>query len=325
LYLTRFKRRFGSEMLPGLLDELWVKDIHCSGAPLREDVGPIDDLLLSIREKGVLEPIVVRPIQEGFEVVAGNRRLEACRRLGIRKVPCHIVGLDDKQAYEISLIENLQRRNLNPIEEARAFKKYVDEYGYGSLSELARRIGKSEPYVSKRISLLNLPKDVREQVVSRRIAPSIAEELLYLEDGEIGQIASKLFVEHVTRREVRNAIKNLKAVVGPPDDFEYARIEDSLRVMEKARSKCIASLQVCLMHIDDAMNSLEDDEWFVRENLAFYRRTVHQLIDRIIVLRKKSDSCAKLLTARTTDKRPELRGDDRTYNLTVPDAVAAGD
>jgi ParB family chromosome partitioning protein len=85
----------------------------------------------------------------------------------MKKVSCYIVGLDDKQAYEVSLIENIQRKSLNPIEEAKALRRYVDERGYGAVSELAARIGKSEPYVSKRLDLLDLPTHVQEQLVSR--------------------------------------------------------------------------------------------------------------------------------------------------------------
>jgi len=147
---------------------------------LRSDLGQLDELIASIEEKGLLEPIVVRPVEDGFEVVAGYRRLEACKRLGWRRIPCHIIELDDREAYEVSLIENLQHKSLDPIEEALAFKRYVEEYGYGSVTELARRIEKSPSYVSRMIALLSLPDDVREELVRRRKSPSIAQELLNL-------------------------------------------------------------------------------------------------------------------------------------------------
>ena len=107
---------------------------------------------------GLLEPIVVRPVENGSEVVAGNRRLEACRRLKMHRIPCHIVELDDREAFEVSLVENVQHETMNPVDEARAFKRYVDDYGYGGVSELARKIDKSQEYVSNRLRLLKLPK-----------------------------------------------------------------------------------------------------------------------------------------------------------------------
>ncbi|MGC8912085.1 MAG: ParB/RepB/Spo0J family partition protein, partial [Nitrososphaeria archaeon] len=137
----------GSSPLSGFIEELEVYRIHSPKYSLRSDLGRLDELITSIEEKGLLEPIVVRPVEDGFEVVAGCRRLEACKRLGWRKIPCHIIELDDREAYEVSLIENLQHKTLDPIEEALAFKRYVDEYGWGGMSELARRVGKSVQYV----------------------------------------------------------------------------------------------------------------------------------------------------------------------------------
>jgi ParB family chromosome partitioning protein len=170
------------------MEELEVHTIHPPKYSLRKDIGQLDGLITSIEEKGLLEPIVVRPVGDGFEVVAGHRRLEACKRLGWRKIPCHIIELDDREAYEVSLIENLQHKSLDPIEEALAFKRYVDEYGYGSVTELARRIGKSHSYVSRRIALLSLSEDVREELVRRRTSPSIAQELINLEADEVREL-----------------------------------------------------------------------------------------------------------------------------------------
>jgi ParB family chromosome partitioning protein len=86
------------------MEELEVHSIHPPKFSLRSDLGQLDELISSIEEKGLLEPIVVRPVEDGFEVVAGHRRLEACKRLGWRKIPCHIIELDDREAYEVSLI-----------------------------------------------------------------------------------------------------------------------------------------------------------------------------------------------------------------------------
>jgi ParB family transcriptional regulator, chromosome partitioning protein len=301
--MAKSGRRFGSEMLPGFFDELWTHDVRQSASPLRDEVGLVDDLILSIRQKGVLQPIIVRPIENAFEVIAGNRRLEACKRLGMKKIPCYIVGLDDKQAYEISLIENIQRKSLNPIEEAKAFRRYVDEGGYGAISELASRLGKSEPYVSKRLALLSLPSEVQEQLVRRRITPSIAEELIPLDPGEIREITGQPFISHATRAEVRTAIKRVreKRVAKNANLDQYQEEEESLRRVEMARSKCIASMSTCLMQIDDAIGSLGENEWFSKENLLFNRRTIHQLIDRMITLRAKKPQRQSLINQITQE------------------------
>ena len=293
--MTKVRRRFGTEMLPGFTEELWLRDIRPSKSPLREEAGPVDGLALSIEEKGLLQPLVVRPLKEGFEVVAGNRRLGACRLLGMKKVPCYVVGLDSKQAYEVSIIENLQRNSLNPIEEARAFRRYVDEYGYGGVSELARRIGKSEPYVSKRLGLLDLPKTVQEDIIRRRIAPSVAEELSNLDASEATRLVDR-FARGIRRSEDSRTVKEQKKEEAAIGIHGYTMEEAEVRKIDRAMSKSIASLKVCLTQIDDIVDNLNEDEWFVRrEALIHCRWTIHQFIDNIITLQKRGDSYSRLL------------------------------
>jgi ParB family chromosome partitioning protein len=293
---AKSRRLFGSEMLPGFLDELWTHDIHTNQSSLRDDLGPMEGLIFSIKEKGLLQPIVVRPVENAFEVIAGNRRLEACKRLRVKNVPCYIVGRDDKQAYEVSLIENIQRKTLNPIEEAKAFRRYVDERGYGAVSELAARIGKSEPYVSKRLALLELPIQVQEQLVRRRITPSTAEEFISLDSDEIDEVSRHLAADKPTRVQVRAAIKILReSGFTKYPGIQYPEQEESVRRIERARSKCIASMGACLMQIDDAIDSLGENEWFVKENLMVYRRSIHHLIDNIVSMRRQKQLTTDLV------------------------------
>lgn len=159
---------------PGFLQELSVFKIHHPINQLRLDLDNVHDLALSIKQHGLLQPIVVRPKEHQYEVVAGNRRLAAIRLLKARKMSCHIVELSDKEAYEVALIENMQHKTMNPIEEAIAFDHYVKSFGWGGISELARRIGKSQEFVTKRVQLLRLPEKVREEIIRQRITPSVA-------------------------------------------------------------------------------------------------------------------------------------------------------
>ena len=233
----------------------------------------------------------------------------------MRKVSCYVVGLDDKQAYEISLVENLQRKNLNPIEEARAFKRYVDERGYGAVSELAIRIGKSEPYVSKRLALLELPGHLQEQLIRRRITRSTAEELISLDHDEIREVTEQLPTNKVTRAQVRSAIKRMRRdrLAEHGGLHQYQEQDESLRRIERARSKCIASMSLCLTDIDDAIQSLGEGEWFVRENLIVFRRSIHQFIDNIIVLRRQRENTINLVeesTPRKSTREPVRLPDD---------------
>jgi len=270
------------------MEELEVHTIHPPKYSLRKDIGQLDELIPSIEEKGLLEPIVVRPVEDGFEVVAGHRRLEACKRLGWRKIPCHIIELDDREAYEASLIENLQHKTLDPIEEALAFKRYVDEYGWGGMSELARRIGKSVQYVSSRIKLLSLPQDVQDKISRRReISPSIAQELINLEADKVRELTQVIVEKRLTRREVRKIVKRIKEHgEDPPYPWQvYSNTEMEGRRMERALNKCIAALKTCLYRVNEIIDDVED--WTVKETLWQCRESLNEQIDNLIKMKKK--------------------------------------
>ncbi len=259
----------------------------------RSDLGQIDGLLQSIDSVGLLQPLVVRPSGDEFEIVAGNRRFEACRRLGWRKIPCHIVELDDREAFEVSLVENIQRRTLNPIEEAEAFRRYVDEYGWGGVSDLARRIGKSQEYVSKRMRLLALPQEIRDELAKGKIGSSIAEELLSLDSDmrqELGRIVSS---NHLTLKEVRSLTKTLKG-----DDSEdagstepsYQSANDmNYRYADQALRRTIVTLKTALLRLDEIIEDT-DDQWVIRGLLMEYRLSLHESISSFMKARRRLDS-----------------------------------
>jgi ParB/RepB/Spo0J family partition protein len=195
----------------GLTDSVDTKLIVPPKSPIREYRDDLDELASSIKEKGLIEPIIVRPIGGTFEVVAGARRFEACKRLRWSKVPCIIRNLSDKDAYEMSLIENIQRRTMNAVEEAYAFKRYVDMKGWGGESVLAKKLGKSQEYVSQRLSLLSLPKTVKQRVIRRQISPSVAVEIARIADPR-AQIAlsERVSEDRLTVAVVRHAVHSIK-------------------------------------------------------------------------------------------------------------------
>src|SRR5262245_27690093 len=123
------------------------------------DEAAIEDLAASIREKGLLQPLLVRPAANGYQLIAGERRFRAAQRAGLERVPISIREADDVEALELALIENLQRENLNPVEEARAFKRLGDEFEL-SQEDIATRVGKSRSAVTNSIRLLQLPAEV---------------------------------------------------------------------------------------------------------------------------------------------------------------------
>lgn len=151
-----------------IVQELKLNKIFHPSNQLRFKLDNLDELSLSIKEHGLLQPIIVRPVEKKYEVVAGNRRFQAVKKLGLRKINCHLIELSDQEAYELALTENVQHKTMNPVEEAVAFNQYVKNFGWGGVSNLALKIGKSQEYVTKRIQLLSLPCNITRDIIDGR-------------------------------------------------------------------------------------------------------------------------------------------------------------
>lgn len=277
--------------LAGFLESVELRMLRPSKSILRRDSGPMSGLMASIQDKGLLEPIIVRPAEDGFEVVAGMRRYEACRRLGWRRLPAHVVELDDREAFEVSLLENIQRETLNPIEEARAFRNYVDEFGYGGETELARKIGKSQEYVSKRIGLLSLPQRVQDQIMRRRIAPSVAQELTLLNDEAAEEMADEIGAKGLTLREVRKIIRHRQSKGEMKDDpgfgtADRAGLERRVRRVSRELNIAIASLGGTVIRLGEVAESLEN-EWLARESIFVCRDAITEQVNSLTKLKRK--------------------------------------
>ena len=163
----------------------------------------IDELSRSIKKHGLLQPIIVRPINRGFEIVAGHRRFQACKLLRWKTIPAMVKDVSDKDAFEIQLVENIQRRTLDPIEEAHAFKLYVRDYGWGGVTYLAETIMKSEQYVSSRIQLLKLPQNVMDKVKSGELKVSHAFELLGIEGKSLENMSDDIINKNMSVKDIR--------------------------------------------------------------------------------------------------------------------------
>lgn len=163
----------------------------------------IYELSRSIKKHGLLQPIIVRPISRGFEIVAGHRRFQACKLLRWKTIPAIVKDVSDKDAFEIQLVENIQRKTLDPIEEAHAFKLYVRDYGWGGVTYLAETIMKSEQYVSSRIQLLKLPLNVIDKVKSGELKVSHAFELLGIEGKSLENMSDDIINKNMSVKDIR--------------------------------------------------------------------------------------------------------------------------
>jgi ParB/RepB/Spo0J family partition protein len=172
-----------TETLTGQLLELPLDQLHPSTDNPRRDVGDVVELATSIRSMGILEPLVVTPNGDGYIVVAGHRRLAAAELAALETVPCVVRELDERERLAAMLVENLQRTDLQPLEEANAYHRLVDEFGH-SQRELAEKVGRSQGHISKRLALLELPESVRADVDSGGIALADAVALSRLAGDE---------------------------------------------------------------------------------------------------------------------------------------------
>jgi ParB family chromosome partitioning protein len=146
----------------------------------------LDALAQSIRERGMLQPIIARRLSgelSGYEIIAGERRWRAAQRAGLAEVPVILRDMTDRDALEIALIENIQREDLNPIEEANGYQNLVDSFGY-TQEDLAKAVGKSRPHVANMMRLLNLPPSLRTYVAEGRLSAGHARALLVAKDPE---------------------------------------------------------------------------------------------------------------------------------------------
>jgi len=198
---------------------------------LRFDDAKLQELSESMRQHGVVEPLVVRPREGGFELVAGERRLRAARLCGLDAVPVVVREMDDREALEVTLVENLQREDLSALEEAAAYVRLIDEFG-ATQEEVARRTGKSRPAVANTIRLLQLPEAVREEMRTGRLTAGHARALLALdspvEQTALARDAIRLGLS-VRQLEARiHARKQPKPKSQAPRDLHVADVEKQL-------------------------------------------------------------------------------------------------
>ena len=236
------KRRLGKG-LGALIPEVMVGTAETNEIPL-DQIKPnpfqprqsfneerLQELAFSIKEHGILQAVVVSPTGEGsYYLVAGERRCRAARIAGLNSVPAVVKSFDRKTMLEIALIENLQREDLNPVEEAQAYKRLMQEYNY-TQEELARRISRSRPSIANSIRLLSLPEKILELLVSGEITAGQVRPLLAISDpGRQQEVASQIVKEGLSAREAEKIAAKLSLQARGKKDEDRAVIQDPLHV-----------------------------------------------------------------------------------------------
>lgn len=277
-----------SNELNGSLGDINILDISSPKNQLRNTTNNLEELAESIRKFGLLQPIVIRiNSSNNFEIVAGNRRYNACKKLGRKKIACHVVELDDKTAYEVSIIENIQRHTLNPIEEGLAFRKYVNEFGWGGVSELAQKLSKSTSYICKRIKLVDLPRDVRELISKSEINVSIVEELLPIADKHTqSQLSELIQEENLSSRMVRKIVKGVATKNIDKDAFYQFTSRSDNEIIHGTFDKAIITLRISIRNLATIIENVSD-KWLLCDILMQHKHILHQQIDLLIREKRK--------------------------------------
>jgi ParB family chromosome partitioning protein len=280
-----------ARQIPLELRLIEIENVQGALFNLRSDVEDVSDLERSIADRGLIEPIVVRKFHGVYQLICGHRRLQACRNLGWEKIRAMIVDVPDKTAFEMAIIENVQRSSLDPYEEAEAFRRYVSDYGWGGVSELARRIGKSEDFVSHRILLLDLPPSVRVKVGRRLLSVSQASELVWLKNVvSQEEMADKLSQQNVSFRDTRRIVKLVRGGYTVPEAFDALDPAEkknnssevtALKQLRRGILSCRSSLFV-LDSVIDQLQGQGGDPGIAATVVLEQRVALHRLIDRMI-------------------------------------------
>jgi ParB family transcriptional regulator, chromosome partitioning protein len=202
----------------------------------------LESLAKSLRDKGLLQPLVVRPRADGsFEIVAGERRWRASQRAGIHDVPVLIRELDDKETLEIALIENIQRADLNALEEARAYRQLLEQYGY-TQQQLADAIGKSRSHIANTMRLMSLPESIQRQIEDGSLTAGHARSLIATDAPD--ELASKIIKLNLTVRQAEDLARDQTTKSQKPAKLEK---DADTRALEKTLSEALG-LAVAVKH-----------------------------------------------------------------------------
>jgi ParB family transcriptional regulator, chromosome partitioning protein len=186
------------------------------------DDAALDDLKSSIAEYGVLVPIIVRRSEDGFELVAGERRWRACAALQRATIPAIVRQSDDRDSLEVAIVENLQRENLNPLEEAAGFAQLIEEHGF-TQDDVAKRLGKSRPTIANALRLLSLPDAIKAMLVDARLTAGHAKALLSAPDAARMALAQHAVDEGLSVRQLEQLAATAAAPAAGPRAAAHPR------------------------------------------------------------------------------------------------------
>ncbi len=224
------------------------------------DEDTMQELASSIREHGILQPVLVRPVENGYEIIAGERRWRAAQLAGLTHVPVVVRDIDDRQAAEISLIENIQRDDLTVVEEAKAYRMLAEQFGY-TQETIAEKIGKSRAYVANTLRILNLPEEILQMLEKGELSAGHVRPLLALPTAEEQLAAAKEIVANkMTVRQVENKVKTKRIKFDIPADKPVELVETQEKLQQHFATRAVVTKHGKGGKIEIAFYSDEDLE-----------------------------------------------------------------
>lgn len=213
------------------IQEIEIDKIKANALQPRRTFDPeeLESLCTSIKRNGVIQPIVLRRMGENYEIIAGERRWRASMQAKLKKIPAVIMDLDEEQRYEVSLVENLQRSDLNPIEEAMAYKTLLEKYNM-TQEKISEIVGKSRTYVTNMTRLLKLAKSVQEDLINNKITVGHAKMLVTLSDRKQMELSKKIQESQMNVRDLENLLKPKPEKKEKPlnEESEYYELSEEL-------------------------------------------------------------------------------------------------
>jgi len=235
------------------------------------DKEKMEELKGSIKKHGIIQPIVVRKMANGYEIVAGERRLKAAKEIGLKKIPAIIRSFNNEKSLEIALVENIQREDLNPVEQANAFKRLIDEFNL-TQQELAEVTGKSRALVTNTIRLLKLNPEIQKNISEGKISFGHAKLLLSIEDEEVQRaVCDRIMANDLSVRDTERLIKNIGKVQKRKFEVKNITIERFPEV--EGRLRDILGTKISILY--DGKKGKIDIEFYSKEDL---RRIVDLLL-----------------------------------------------
>ncbi|MEA4920490.1 MAG: ParB/RepB/Spo0J family partition protein [Clostridiaceae bacterium] len=206
--------------------------------PRREfDPQAMSELEESIRQNGVITPITVRRMGETYQIIAGERRWRAARSAGLGEIPAYVLDIDEREAYQLALVENLQRQDLNPIEEALGYQKLIEDFGL-SQDKAGEKVGRSRPYIANSLRLLSLPEPICEMIASGALSAGHGRALVPLDEKSALDGAKIIIERELSVRDTEKMVKRLLESIG---DKEGKKKENGSAIYVRELERSLSS------------------------------------------------------------------------------------